>query len=622
MDKKTKITLLLTVILLSSVLMINLHFSYAAKTLAVPGDYPTISQAISHASDGDTIIVQSGVYTENLAVNKSVSINGAGSKTTIIIGEGGLTGGSQPVVALNASGAEISGFTIESQNYTQTALYATGVIINADNCIIQNNIITNSYIGVFCSVQSNLQITQNTITANLKDGIRFYSGSQNTISGNTITGNAVSGIAIEGYSNTITDNVLQDNYRGIGLGTSYSTVYNNTIASDAESAVWLAGPNNILAANTISSNNWGIYITPKIGAPFNNTFYHNNFVNNVYGVYVNDSQPTEFWGSGASVGGNYWSDYTAKYPHATENTATGFYETPYQVYPNGQDNYPLTALYNADSPASVPAPKQPPKAASDGLAAYWTFDTVDANGLTPDQTGNNLAIVGSTGSTRTYTPKIVAGEVGDALSFDGQEYINVPASPSLTISGEFTVDVWVNVQAYKDIPYNNIIVEAHRTTASLPTRTFGLAINGEEPQNSSAPPVGALRGDILTADGLSEIVTTQPVVELNQWMHIVFTRSLTTGMHIYVNGVEQPVRVISGVSNPQGATIRQTETYIGHDSISTIDELKIYNTAYSPAEPLWSQWWLWAAVIFAAVAVAGLLIFAFKGRAAKKPSLK
>lgn len=620
MNQNTQKVLALTVILLSAIWLINLQMGTASKTINVPTDYTTVSQAINHAVDGDTIAVQSGIYHENIDVNKSVAIVGAGSKTTIIIGEGGLTGGQQPVVALDAKGAEISGFTIESQNYTQATLHATGIMINADNCIIQNNLVTNNYLGVFCSVQSNLKITANTVTGNLKDGLRFYGGSQNTISDNIITDNAVSGIAIEGYSNTITNNTLQNNTRGIGLGTSYSVVYNNKISSNTESAIWLAGPNNILAANDISLNNWGVYITPQMGAPFNNTFYHNNFLNNNRGVYVNDSQPNEYWDNGAAVGGNYWSDYTAKYQNATEDLAKGIYMTPYAVYTSGQDKYPLTTPYNTANPGSLPQVNLPPKTADDGLAAYWTFDSVDANGQTPDQTGHNLAIVGSTGSARSYTPKIVKGQVGEALSFDGQEYINVPASPSLTISGEFTVDVWINVQGYKDIPYNNIIVEAHRTTAPLPTRTFGLAINGEAPQNSSAPPIGALRGDILTGDGLNEIVTTEPVVTLNQWIHVVFTRSLTTGMHIYVNGVEQPVQIISGVSNPQGATVRQTETYIGHDSISTIDELKFYSTAYSSSAPIWSQWWLWAAIIAAAL-VSGLLLFAFKRRAAKKPRL-
>ena len=181
-------------------------------------------------------------------------------------------------MALNADNAKIIGFTIESQNYTTTNLYATGIKIQADHTTIQGNIIQNNYMGLFCSVQSYTQIIDNTIANNLKDGMRFYAGSYYNITGNTIIGNAVSGLALQGYSNTVTNNTFDHNLRGLGLGTSYSVVFGNKFTSNTESAIWLAGSKNIIAANDISQNKWGIYITPQWAAPHDNTFYHNNFV--------------------------------------------------------------------------------------------------------------------------------------------------------------------------------------------------------------------------------------------------------------------------------------------------------------------------------------------------------
>ena len=61
--------LTLTIILLSAVWMLNVQTSQASKTLTVPQDYPTIGEAINHASPGDVISVQAGVYTENLQIN-------------------------------------------------------------------------------------------------------------------------------------------------------------------------------------------------------------------------------------------------------------------------------------------------------------------------------------------------------------------------------------------------------------------------------------------------------------------------------------------------------------------------------------------------------------------------
>jgi parallel beta-helix repeat protein len=612
MNQNIKKVLALSVILLSAIWLINLQTSFASKTITVPTDYSTISEAINHASDGDIIAVQSGVYHENLQVNKSISIIGQNNQNTILIGAGGVDRGSCPVVALNADNAKIVGFTIESQNYTSTNLYATGIKIQADHTTIQNNIIQNNYMGLFCSVQSYTQIIDNTIANNLKDGMRFYAGSYYNITGNTITGNGVSGLALQGYSNTVTNNTFDHNLRGLGLGSSYSVVFGNKFTSNTESAIWLAGSKNILAANDISQNKWGIFITPQWAAPHENTFYHNNFVGNIYGVYVNESTPVQFWDNGAQIGGNYWSDYQTKYPTATEIGNSGIANTPYQVYTGAQDNYPLIAKFDTSNLGNALPTNPTPGVTSNGVVASWSFDTIDSTGISLDSTGNNPAILGSVTVNKSYVPQTVEGKYGKALAFDGQQYIIVPSSPSLEISKEVTVDVWINVQSYKPIPYNNIIVEALRGTDALPTRTFGLAINGEAPQNDSAAALGAIRGYVYTkAGGLNEIVTTQSVVQLNQWIHVVFTRSTTTGMHIYVNDQEQEVKVTAGIANPQGSTLRQTETYIGHDAICTIDELQLSNTAQTSAQPIWTQWWLWA-IVFAAIAGSGLLFFGLR----------
>jgi len=573
----------------------------------------TISEAINHASEGDIIVVQNGVYHENLQVNKSISIIGENPQTTTLIGEGGFDRGARPVVALNADNVKISGFTIESLPYTTIAKTATGVIINGDHCTIEKNIIQSNYIGIFCSIQSYTQILNNTIIANLKDGMRFYGGSFNNISDNSFVGNDVSGVALQGYSNTVTDNTFEGNYRALGLGSSYSVVFGNKFACSIESGIFLAGSKNIIAANDIEENKWGIYITPQLAAPHDNTFYHNNFLSNVYGVYVNESSPVEFWDNGPQVGGNFWSDYPSKYPYSTEIGASGIANIPYVVYVGAQDNYPLITKFDTSNLSDPPVTNPTPTVASNGIVAWWSFDTIDSNGISLDSTGNNPAILGSITSSKSYMPNTVDGVFGKALTFDGQQYINVPASPSLEISGEAKVDAWINVQSYKEIPYNNIIVECVRTTDALPTRSFGLAINGEAPQNDSAPPIGALRGYVLTNEGLNEIVTTQPVVSLNQWTHVEFTRSLTTGMHIYVDGKEQPTKASSGVANPSGLIARQTETYIGHDAICTIDELKISNTAELLEQSLWMQWWLWT-IVFAAVAASGVMLYYNKHR--------
>jgi parallel beta-helix repeat protein len=609
--------LTLTIILLSALWMLNVQTSQASKTLTVPQDYPTIGEAVSHASPGDVVSVQAGVYTENLQINKSISIVGEDPKSTFIVGTGG---GNHALAAITVAtdNVKISGFTIESLNYSSANNYATGIIIQGDHCTITGNIIQNNYLGIFCSIQSYTQITENNITANLHDGMRFFGGSYNTVSENNITLNAVSGIALEGYSNTISKNNIQNNYRGIGFGSSYSVIFGNNVSSNTESGIFLAGSKNIVSANEFQANKWGIFITPQLAASHDNTFYHNNFVNNAFGAFDNSSSPVEFWDNGAKSGGNYWSDYLQRYPNASETASSGIGNTAYSVNSGNMDNYPLMAPYNTLNLGNPPAANPSPTAAPNSVVASWSFDSIDSNGVTADSTGKNPAVLGATNANNSYIPMQVDGKFGKALSFNGQYYVNVPNSPSLETPEQTTVDVWINAQSFKaDVAYNNIIVECVRTTDALPTRTFGLAINGQAPQNASSPAIGALRAYVLTKDGgLNEIVT-KSVVPLNQWIHLVFTRSLTTGMHIYVDGKEQEVYVTAGTANPQGAIMRQNEIYIGHDSICTIDELKVSNTVEQTAQPLWMQWWLWTAIIFAGVAVSGVMLFFRKqGKAA------
>ena len=629
-DMKRALILMLglIVVFMSIRWMVNLSVGSASKTLVVPNDYPTIGAAINQASQGDVILVKSGTYYENIQINKSLTLEGQDSPTTIIVGSGGLQGNEHmATVTLKASGVRLTGLAIESQNYSSTSNYAYGVNIQGDNCTIDNNFIRNTYIGIFCSIQSSTIINNNTITSSIKDGIRFFGGSLNTISNNKIFSNSQSGIAIEGYSNVVTKNAIQDNYRGIGFGSSFSVVFNNFIAWNRESGIFLAGSNNTISANDFYRNKWGLFVTPQLAAPRGNDIYNNNFINNTNNAYDGSPYLIQNWDKGSQLGGNFWSDYLTRYPNATQiEIPNAFYvinskgNTAYAIYTNNTDNYPLMHPFDTTNPPNMPTVPSPISAKPNTIVASWSFDTVDPNLVTIDTTGQNQAILGSTTADYSYIPEQVTGEFGKALSFNGMTYAIVPPSPSIETPNEVTIDAWVNVQSLKNVTYNNIIVECVRTTAALPTRTLGLAINGVAPENASSPTKGAIRGYVYTQNnGLNEIDTKDPV-PLNQWVHIVFTRSLTTGMHIYVNGEEQSVGVSTGVANPAGPTQRQTETYIGHDSITSIDQLKISNTAEPEAQQIWTQWWSWT-IIFGGLIILGSGIFFFRTKHKRRNSV-
>lgn len=243
----------------------------------------------------------------------------------------------------------------------------------------------------------------------------------------------------------------------------------------------------------------------------------------------------------------------------------------------------------------APAKAQDSTGSTVGL---WHLDEILPDGyneITPDATGHNP---GTLVHAPEY-PALVEGKFDKAMKFDGgngvyipirflvgfppsPQPIYVPISTSLDIPKEVKIEAWINVQGFKNVTYNNIVVKCTRTDASTEnvTRIYGIAVKAGIPQNGCTVPTGALSGYVYTdTGGFNEIVTTESVVPLNEWIHVAFTRDLATGMHLYVNGVEQTVKAIYGTQNPSGSMINGTEVYFGHDAEVTIDEIRISDLA-------------------------------------------
>ncbi len=73
---------------------------------AVPGDFPTIQEAVAVAADGDVICVEPGTYSGGIVLTKAVTLSGSGIGSTVV------TGG-EPAFTLSAT-ATITGMTVSS----------------------------------------------------------------------------------------------------------------------------------------------------------------------------------------------------------------------------------------------------------------------------------------------------------------------------------------------------------------------------------------------------------------------------------------------------------------------------------------------------------------------------
>jgi len=196
------------------------------------------------------------------------------------------------------------------------------ILANCSNFCIKNLNLSDVDIGIQLGFSSNNTITENVINNNY-GGIRLYCSLDNTITENIITDNFCSGIWQSGSSrNTIIENTIDNNYYGIRLYFSY---------------------NITIRRNTIQNNEYGIeIINPSDGTKI----YQNNFIDNNNSAL--NKKNTE-WDNGRI--GNYWDDYKEKYPDAHRRLFRPWiWNKPYDIPgDDNSDNFPLSIPYSEDN---------------------------------------------------------------------------------------------------------------------------------------------------------------------------------------------------------------------------------------------------------------------------------
>lgn len=294
--------------------------------------FGNIQSAIDASANGDTIIVEDGIYYENIDVYKQISIqsqNGYGTTTIMAIST------DDHVFEITASYVTISGFTInifesESPYYNTSGIYLES---NTEYCNITNNYLNGSgnHKGISLSSSNNNIISDNICNASessfLSYGIYLNDSSNNTISGNICNGVLNRGIQLrnESNNNVITDNTSSYNDRGIEL---YSSNNNQITGNAFDMNYWCAmilfySNENIISDNSFS-NTGGISGYGGIGIDIvssnYNTFYLNDITDNE-NVNIGYSLSNNFWSSPDQLSycyngspyenylGNYYSDH-------------------------------------------------------------------------------------------------------------------------------------------------------------------------------------------------------------------------------------------------------------------------------------------------------------------------
>ncbi len=155
----------------------------ASATIYVPDDYAKIQWAVDNASVWDTIIVRDGTYTENVDVNKRLTIQSENGSDSTIVQDANPD---DHVFEVTANYVNISGFTVTGAIGDWTA----GIYLyDANHCnISNNNVWSNNGYGIWLYVSSNNNITNNKCLNN-HGGILFSSSSNNNLENNNCSNN-------------------------------------------------------------------------------------------------------------------------------------------------------------------------------------------------------------------------------------------------------------------------------------------------------------------------------------------------------------------------------------------------------------------------------------------------
>ncbi|MFA0832880.1 MAG: right-handed parallel beta-helix repeat-containing protein [Methanobacterium formicicum] len=262
--------------------------------------YSSIQNAINDnlTLDGHVIIVGNGTYTENILVNKNLTLIPYDGNVTIQ-----AANLNNPVITINSGGSEsvISGFILTGATGTSSS----GIYLNqASNCTIAGNTLTNNYYGLLLISSHDNMIWDNILTGNLMDAIRLNSSNNNTIYSNTIQNNNGTGIYLANSLYTlIMANTFQNNLmNGIELTSSNnSTVYENTITGNHQSGIKATSSSADINFNIIVGNTaYGLY---NLG---NGTV---NATNNWWGtnnLTVSSTSPSNIYIAGGAVTYDPW----------------------------------------------------------------------------------------------------------------------------------------------------------------------------------------------------------------------------------------------------------------------------------------------------------------------------
>jgi len=248
----------------------------AGATLSVRSG-ESIQSTIDSAPPGEIVEVSSGAYSENLVIEKPVTLKGISSEGSLphIKSERGSA------ITINANGVVLEGlWATSASGWTADA----GILIQSDDNIIR---------GCMASGCGNI-------------GILILQGTNNTLSGNVAQGNGKEGIQLKNCSaSLIIANEISDNRYGCKLvGSDSNRLLENTFLANRFDAISLQeSDGNIVEGNYATGSEGGLVLEECR----DNRITGNDFQGNEKGIslsYLKADQQVQSKGKGVVISYN------------------------------------------------------------------------------------------------------------------------------------------------------------------------------------------------------------------------------------------------------------------------------------------------------------------------------
>lgn len=271
-------------------LLVISSFPSVAKTIRVGKHqaYTSIHQAIRAAVNGDTVWVEYGIYYEkNLLIDKSIILKGINHP--VLDGER-----KYEIISIKSSHVTINGFIITHSGISSMEDIAGIKLYDCHDVVIENNILEDTFFGIYTQNGTNCTIRYNQLKAISKteqqsgNGIHCWKCDGMHITANTVTGHR-DGIYFEFVTNSVIwRNTSSQNLRyGLHFMFSHHDTYTDNIFRNNGSGVSVMFTHGVKMIHNYFEDNWGDAANGLLLKEISDSYIANNhFLKNTSGIYM------------------------------------------------------------------------------------------------------------------------------------------------------------------------------------------------------------------------------------------------------------------------------------------------------------------------------------------------